>query len=69
VEGQYLPFLGAHFSLQKAYDLVLLLQTVEQLLLVLLEELYFFEEDGQHPFVFVVLNLLLIALDPPLVLG
>lgn len=68
MEGQYLSLLGPDLSLQEADGLVLFLQTAEELLLVFLEEVDLFEEDGQHSLIFVVLNLFLVAFDPPLVL-
>ena len=67
MEGEDFPLLGANVALEQEDGLVPALKGGQQLLLVILEELYLLEKDGEHALVFIVLNLQLVVLDPGLV--
>lgn len=54
--------------LQEADSLVFLLMGVQEFPLVVLKELYFFEENSKHALILVVLDLFLVIFDPLLVL-
>ena len=63
VQGQNFPLLRPYVPPECVDAPLLLFEAVEQLPLVVLQELYFFEEAGEHPLILIVLNLLLILVD------
>ncbi len=61
LKGGDLSSLSRDLSFQYYDYFVFLFDGAQQFLLIVLEELYFFEESGQHAFIFVVFDYLLVV--------